>query len=62
MQNVPSAVETREIDEAELDGIAGGLDVGGINLAPMTGLDLGGITAPVTAPVDASLGNIVAGL
>lgn len=67
MQNVPSSLETREIDEAELDGVAGGLDVGGLNVAPATGLDLGGldlggVAAGVSAPLQNSLGGIAAGL
>ncbi|MFE1802341.1 MULTISPECIES: hypothetical protein [unclassified Streptomyces] len=62
MQNLPSSIETREIDETALDNIAGGLDIGGVNLAPATGVDLGGIAAPITAPLHTSAGNIIAGL
>ncbi|MFG2812733.1 hypothetical protein [Streptomyces sp. NPDC048410] len=70
MQHVPSSIETREIGEAELDGVAGGLNIGnigGLNLAPATGLDLGGVdlggvAAGVSAPLQTSLGGVAAGL
>ncbi len=67
-------IETCEIDDTELDGVSGGLNIGGLNLAPVTGIapsitaPLGGIAAPVsgisaavagvTAPVGGIMGSI----
>lgn len=45
-------IETREISETELDGVSGGLAVGGINVAPVTDVT-SGVTSNVTAPVNA---------
>lgn len=67
-------IETREIDDSELDGVSAGLSIGGVNLAPVTGIDpsltapLGGITAPlggITAPLNgvaAPLGGIMSSI
>jgi hypothetical protein len=47
-------IETREISETELDGVAGGIAVGGINVAPATSVD-----TDVTAPVNAVVQDVV---
>jgi hypothetical protein len=56
-------VETREIDDSELDGVSGGLSLGGLNLAPVTDISptLGGITAPLGG-LTATLGGVTAPL
>ncbi|RLL67325.1 type A2 lantipeptide [Streptomyces sp. Z26] len=55
-------VETREIADSELDNVSGGL-ADGLNLSPITDLDLGveGIGS-IAAPVTGTVGEIIAGL
>ncbi len=57
-------VETREIDDAELDNVSGGLGVLGLNVSGVVGSVVGTVdnVAPVAAPTLGSVTGLTPGV